>query len=231
MKIVKVNNPKEGFEICKTLIYQHLTQSSVLFLSGGSTPKTLYQLLAKEKKLKAGAVAMVDERYGEKFYIDSNELMIKNTQLLSALDELNIKFYPILQNKGLEDTAKDYDETVRYLFNHFQKSMAILGVGTDGHTAGIPAIEKISDAILNDKTSLVSFYNANKTVYKKRITLSFAALRQFDKIIVLAFGKEKQIALKRMFEEGFVTKVPARFLMKELSKVTVLITDQSVYFR
>jgi 6-phosphogluconolactonase/glucosamine-6-phosphate isomerase/deaminase len=45
----------------------------VLFLSGGSTPKTLYEILAKEQKLKAGAVALIDERF-----IQNQESRIKN---------------------------------------------------------------------------------------------------------------------------------------------------------
>jgi 6-phosphogluconolactonase len=229
IKIIKVKNQTEGVSVCKDLLYEIVSQNTVLFLSGGSTPKTLYQILAKEEQLKAGAVAMVDERYGKKFHKDSNELMIKNTQLLSYLSKTNTKFYPILDDKDIKQTTSDYDETVRFIFNHFPKSVAILGVGSDGHTAGIPAIGSILKAILDNKSSLVSFYNADKSFYKERITLSFLGLSKFDQIIVLAFGEEKKKALKLMFKNGSITQVPSRFLMQEeISKKTTLVTDQII---
>ena len=206
-----------------------VSKTSVLFLSGGSTPKVLYEILAKEQKLTAGAVAMVDERFGEKLHENSNELMIKNTHLLSFLQKSNTKFYSVLQNEDIENTALQYDETVRYLFNYFQKSVAILGIGADGHTAGIPAIEEISQKILDDKSSLVCFYDHEESFYKERITLTFLGLSKLDQIIVLVFGKDKKKALRLMFKNGSVAQIPARFLReKGIEEKITLITDQRV---
>ena len=199
----------------------------MLFLSGGSTPKTLYQQLAEEKKLKVGAVAMIDERFGKKLHGDSNELMIQKTGFIQYLKRFKTRFFSVLENKSIEETAKDYDETVRYLFNYFQKSVAILGIGADGHTAGIPAIEKFSQKILDDKSSLVSFYDEEGTVYKQRITLTFLALSKFDQIIVLVFGEDKKKALRLMLKPGSIIKIPSRFLTQsEISEKVTLITDQ-----
>jgi 6-phosphogluconolactonase/glucosamine-6-phosphate isomerase/deaminase len=229
MKIIKVKNSEEGIEVCKKLLYEKVLKNSVLFLSGGSTPKTLYQILAKEKKLKAGAVALIDERFGEKLHENSNEKMIADTGLVKYLDENNIRFYPILENKNQEDSARDYDETLRFIFNYFLKSIGILGIGVDGHTAGIPAIENISQKILDDKSSLVDFYDDQKSFYKQRITLTFLALAKLDEIIVLVFGEDKKKALKLMFKPGSIAQIPARFLnSKQSSDRVILITDQVI---
>jgi len=229
MKIIKVKNLEEGFEVCKNLLYETISKNSVLFLSGGSTPKSLYQILAKEKKLKAGAMALVDERYGEKLHENSNESMIRDTGLVQYLSKQSIRFYPILENKSLEQTAKDYDKTTRYLFNYFPKNVGILGIGTDGHTAGIPAIEEIAKNILNDKSLLVNFYDDKKSFYKKRITLTFLGLSKLDQIIVLVFGKDKKKALELLFKIGSITEIPARFLtQKEITRKVILITDQAI---
>jgi 6-phosphogluconolactonase/glucosamine-6-phosphate isomerase/deaminase len=231
MTIIKVKNPQEGIEVCKNLLYEKVFRNSALFLSGGSTPKTLYEILAKEKKLKAGAVSLIDERFGKKLHENSNEKMIADTGLVKYLDENKIRFYPILQGKSMEEIARDYDEAVRYLFNYFPKSVGILGVGVDGHTAGIPAIKKISQKILDDKSSLVSFYDDEESFYKQRITLTFLALSKLDEIIVLVFGKDKKKALKLMFKEGSTAQIPARFLnSKEISDRVTLITDQKIHF-
>jgi 6-phosphogluconolactonase/glucosamine-6-phosphate isomerase/deaminase len=102
-------------------------------------------------------------------------------------------------------------------------------VGVDGHTAGIPAIPAISKTILDDKSSLASFYDDQESFYKQRITLTFLALTKLDEIIVLVFGKDKQKALKLMFESGSIAQAPSRFLnQKEINDKITLITDQAV---
>jgi len=227
IKIIKVKDAKEGVEVCKKLLYEIVSKNTVLFLSGGSTPKTLYEVLAKEKKLKAGAVAMVDERCGKKLHDGSNELMIKNTHLLSFLRKLNTKFYPILQNEEITKTASNFDETVRFLFNYFAKSVAILGVGKDGHTAGIPVQD--SKAIVQSKTDLVTIFDSFPGEFKERISLNFLGLSKLDQIIVMIFGEDKKQALKLMFKPGSIDEIPARFLtQKEIARKVTIVTDQEI---
>jgi glucosamine-6-phosphate deaminase len=229
MKIIKVKNPEEGIEVCKKLLYEMVSKTSVLFLSGGSTPKTLYEILAKEKRLNAGAVAMVDERFGEKQHENSNELMIKNTHLLSYLQKMNTNFYPILQGENLENTAMQYDETARFLFSYFQKSIAILGVGVDGHMAGIPAQDQTAELRAQTKTDLATSFDNFPGDFKQRITLTFLGLAKLDRTIVLVFGKDKKKALNLMFQNGLISQTPARFLVqKEIAEKVILITDQTI---
>ena len=228
MKIIKVKSPQEGIEVSKKFLYEMVSKRSVLFLSGGSTPKTLYEILAKEKKLKTGAVALVDERFGEKLHENSNEKMIEDT------GNQNIRFYPILEDKSFEQTTKDYDETVRYLFNYFPKSIGILGVGVDGHTAGIPAgVQSSSVRRAQDKaekeTDLVTSFNDFPAAQKERITLTFLGLSKLDQIIVLVFGKNKKKALRLVFKSGSVAQIPSRFLTQQaISDKVTLITDQTI---
>lgn len=227
IKIVRVKSSEEGIEVCKKLLYEMVSKTSVLFLSGGLTPKTLYEMLAKEEKLNAGAAAMVDERFGEKLHENSNEKMIGDTGIISYLEENKTRFYPILENKEIEEATKDYDETVRFLFNYFQKSIAILGVGTDGHTAGIPARIKNSKFKIQNGTDLATNFNDFPGPQKDRITLTFLGLSKLDQIIVLVFGKDKKKALELMFQEGSVAEIPARFLTtNEIASKVTLITDQ-----
>ena len=228
IKILRVKNPQEGFVICKKLLYETVSKNTVLFLSGGSTPKTLYQILAKEKKLHAGAVAMVDERFGGKLHENSNEKMIQDAGLIRYLEASKTRFYPILENKNFEQTTKDYDETVRYLFNYFPKSVGILGVGVDGHTAGIPA--RIQNSKFKTQNSeLVTNFNNFPGEHKERITLTFLGLSRLDEIIVLVFGKDKKKALQLMFEDGSIGEIPSRFLtQKEIMRKVTLIIDQAI---
>ncbi len=202
-----------------------------LFLSGGGTPKKLYEYLASEKKLRAGAVGQIDERFGERFHKNSNELMIKNSGLIDYLEGRNIRFYPILEDKKIDETAKDYDEALRFIFKYFPKTVGILGIGSDSHTAGIPANPEIVRKMIEDQSSLVSYYELEG--YGARITMNFHALSMLDLIIILVLGQEKREILNSMFKvanlEEEIEKFPAKFYLKpEIAEKVILITDQIV---
>ena len=226
ISVLKVYSSTSGVELAKREIYKIVDERTALFLSGGSTPKPLYQILAKEGKLKVGAVAMVDERFGPSFHQNSNEKMIKDTGLLSYLESRDIPLYGILKNKSLGKTARDYDSKVRKLLNQFPKSIAILGIGEDGHTASLRA------GIQNSKVKSQKLAISIKDFpgeFRERITLTFHALSQMDLLIVLVFGKEKRKALNLMFSGGPIGEIPARFLnTPKVLKKNILITDKRV---
>lgn len=232
LAIYHVKTPQDGITTAKDILYKATDKKTALFLSGGTTPKDLYVSLSQEHKLRIGACAMCDERFGEKFHKDSNELMMKNTGLLRYFELTDIPFYPILQKPqvSLEKTAEKYEERVRSLFAAFPKSVAITGIGADGHTAGLPA--QNSELILNSYDLVTSFADSISIAeggYGSRITLTFLGLSFIDMLIVLVFGSAKKKAIEKMFEKGPLEEIPARiYTQKEIAKKTVLITDQRV---
>lgn len=232
MQIAIVSSLQEGVERAKDILYDKVDKKTVLFLSGGATPKSLYNSLSKDKILKAAAVGMIDERYGKKFHEESNELMIRETGLLDYLKNQNIPFHPILQrNLTRQKTAERYDKTARDLFFHFPKSVAIMGIGTDGHTSSIiPNRKDFINPLFDDSANhlFVGEFNDTKSAYGERIGMTFAGLSLIDYFIILAFGKEKKKALKKMFENGPLEEIPARFFTKDASNNTLIITDQQV---
>lgn len=224
------SSSNEGIALVGDLLSDISDKKTAFFLSGGKTPKDLYGKFA-QKNIAPGAVAMVDERFGEKFHQDSNEIMMKETGLLSFLEKQGVPFYPVLENKDIETTSKDYDETVRYLLGNFPHSVGVLGIGVDGHTAGLPANPDIweKDLLQKSKNAMVSWYNDTKGFYKERITMTFQALSQLSFLLVLAFGEEKKEALAKIFKDGDETEIPGRFFKREdISNKTLLITDQEV---
>ena len=231
-KKIFVKNKDKGIEKAKELIYKSSSFDTVLFLSGGSTPKPLYETLARDKKLQIGAVGMVDERFGEKMHENSNEKMIAETGLKDCLDDQNIRFYGVLKNKEIDETAENYDETARWLLYHFNRSIGILGIGADGHIAGIAPNRKDFINPMFDRESqklFADYFDDSKGLFKKRVTMTFLSLSMLDQIIVLAFGKEKKKALQKMFTEGSKEEIPVRFLaQKGIAEKTIVITDQKV---
>lgn len=264
-----VENTEQGVALAANIVLRIVDKKTALFLSGGRTPKELYKQLAHEE-LSVGAVGMVDERYEEKFHKDSNELMIKGTGLLRILDLMQVPFYPILnpvisrsettrnpitssdeishfvRNDNVrERLAEEYDQKVRKLLATFQTHVAILGVGIDGHTAGIPAKNSLAsqgDSLLGvslqewlrdfyerSKSRMVIDYDDSEGFYKERITMTFGGLSMMDMLLVLVFGEDKKNALELMFSYGSETDVPSRFFKRpEIAKKTLLITDQEI---
>lgn len=242
MNVAKVSTMYEGFRTARELLYTVVDKTTVLYLSGGRTPKDLYANLANDKKLLPGAVALVDERYGLKNHNTSNEKMIEESGLLPYLREQRVPFYPILEeeHKGLNETADNYDMTVRYLFAGFPRSVATLGIGMDGHTAGIAgdrkgshdlSVQDFHNRMFDDdqKNMLVSSYADLHGTFKERISMTFLGLSMIDVFVVHVFGEDKKEALEKVFSPGSEEEVPGRFLLRpEIARRTLLITDQKV---
>lgn len=228
ISVFTVENPQKGTSKASDILNKNTDGKTALFLSGGLTPRLLYKLLTKEKKLSVGAVGMVDERYGDPYHKNSNEKMLKDSGLLNYFKNKNIPFYGILRsNQDLENTALRYDKVVENLFAKFERKISILGIGEDGHTAGLP-LRRVQSSGFKVQSYVESVSNFPGE-FKERITLTFKALAQIDLLIILVFGSDKKKALKMMFEEGLVEQIPARFYVKpEISSKTLLITDQKI---
>lgn len=250
MQIIVVSDFQKAMERAKEILYEKVDKKTVLFLSGGATPKSLYTGLAKDGIIHPAAVGMIDERYGEKWHEQSNELMIQETGLLDYLSSRNIPFYPVLQGHPELDsgslkkmpkqvrhdnlrqkTAENYDKTTRDLFFHFRKSIAIMGIGVDGHISSIaPNRKDFTNPMFyeTNKQVFVGEFNDTKSSYQERIGMTFAGLALIDFFIILAFGKEKKKALEQMFMPGSLEEIPARFFVQHAFKNSIILTDQQV---
>ncbi|MCL5010437.1 MAG: 6-phosphogluconolactonase [Patescibacteria group bacterium] len=257
IKVITVNNSSEGEKAAYDLLLKTLNKDSALFLSGGKTPVNLYKKLAQNNKVSIGAVGLVDERFGEAFHKGSNEKMIKNTGMLDFLERENIPFYSILDSgsalesglvasgikrtssshleggnsvgtgSDIESLSLSYERRVKDLFRKYKKRAAVLGIGEDGHIAGLPTgqTQKSKLKSQNYAESIRNFPGE----FRERITLTFKALAQMDLLLVLVFGANKRKALSKVFEKETPEEIPARFLTRrDIAEKTILITDQKV---
>lgn len=225
---ISVATKNKGIAIAKKILLEIIDKRTVVYLSGGKTPKSLYELLRVDESFLPGAVGMIDERYGKKLHKNSNELLLKETGLLQTLALQGISFYPILTTDVSSEVASDnYDQKVREFLAQYRKGIGILGIGADGHTAGLlPNGQWVMDT--GHKTNFITSYESNDQ-FKERITMTFLGLSLLDCIILLAFGEDKKHALEMMFTDGSEKEVPARFYTRpEIAKKTIVITDQKV---
>src|SRR3989344_3103322 len=100
IELVKVNGHEEGNQRAHDLLKMHTGPETLLVLCGGIY--TNYKTMIVEPgDVKFGAVCMGDERYGEPFHNESNELMIQNFGVLDYCARKGIEFYRILEGKAM----------------------------------------------------------------------------------------------------------------------------------
>lgn len=217
VKVIQCSDQKEASKKALNFLMKSVDQDTLLFLSGGSSPKFLYQMIAQNKELKPGAVALVDERFGPPFHINSNEKMIKDMGLVDYLNNEGIPFYGILQNRDLEETAIVYEKRIKELMKKFSKKVAIMGIGADGHTAGI------KPGLGYNHKKLVIAYSGNDS-FGSRITLTYEALFCINDFFVLIFGLTKKDILLNLLTGVQKNNLPASFYTKTQAQV-FLFTD------
>jgi 6-phosphogluconolactonase len=159
-------------------------------LSGGSTPKRLYELLAKNEggpiDWKRVQVFFSDERNVPPEDLESNFRMVKESLLATGLvPEGNI--HRIRGEYSAQEAARNYEEEInKVLGNDPVFDLILLGLGPDGHTAslfpGSPALNEDKRLVLANR---VERLNSN------RITFTFPLLNRAKHVMFLASGSDK----------------------------------------
>ena len=160
-----------------------------LLVSGGSTPKKLYEILSNKKiDWKNVSIGLIDERFVATNTEESNELLIKNTLLKNKAADA--KFIGLIFN------LNDYKENLNITISKhkpFYKSItcSILGMGSDGHTASLfPNFEEVytDDNIYGDKMIINTKATSEPS---KRISYTKAKILSSKHLFLYFNGKEK----------------------------------------
>ncbi|NML69966.1 6-phosphogluconolactonase [Chryseobacterium sp. RP-3-3] len=171
----------------------------VVALSGGSSPKAIFKLLATEEyseKIEWNKVYFfwVDERWVS---LDDEKSNAKMT-FESLFDQVPVnkeQIFPMYQD-GIspEDYAKEYEQKIRNILgNEGIFDFILLGMGDDGHTASLFPGENV----LEEKEKWVSAYYL-KPQDMFRITLTAPLINKAENILVVAFGGSKKHALNEV---------------------------------
>jgi 6-phosphogluconolactonase len=159
-------------------------------LSGGSTPKRLYELLAKGEggpiDWDRVHVFFGDERNVPPDDHESNYRMAKESLFASGLiPESNI--HRIRGEFSANEAAQSYeDEIKRVLGNDPVFDLVLLGLGPDGHTASLFP----DSPALNENKKLVAANHVEK-LKSDRITFTYPLLNRADNVMFLASGADK----------------------------------------
>ena len=167
-----------------------------LVLSGGSTPRATYQLLAaKDINWDCAELFFSDERFVPPDHKDSNYCMVRETLLSSEF--VNPRKLLAIPTDGTPQSAADrYDEILRQQYGAGTLEagvplfhLTLLGLGDDGHTAsllpGQPVLKEI-----NRWAAAVPQGRG-----EPRISLTYPALNSSELILFLVSGAGKRDAL------------------------------------
>ncbi len=173
-------------------------------LSGGSTPKNLYTLIAANASASLPWDRMFffwgDERHVPPDDPDSNYRMAKET-LLSKIPIPPANIFPILaENPDASAAAAAYEQTLRKFFvlapGEFPRfDLILLGLGPDGHTASLFP----ETAALQEKSRLV-VANWVEKLKTSRITFTLPVLNAARCIAFLVSGIDKAEVLHEALE-------------------------------
>ena len=184
-------------ELSEKSIQKH--DKFVVALSGGSSPKVIFSLLATQEyadKIEWSKVYFfwVDERWVSLDDEKSNFKMTFET-LLNKVPVNKNHIFPMYKD-GIEPEvyAKEYESQIRkVLGDKGIFDFILLGMGDDGHTASLFPGEKI----LHEKEKWVDAYYL-KPQEMFRITLTDPIINKADNILVVAFGDSKKHALNEV---------------------------------
>ncbi|THV56453.1 6-phosphogluconolactonase [Chryseobacterium candidae] len=171
----------------------------VVALSGGSSPKAIFKLLATpeyKEHIEWNKVYFfwVDERWVPLNDDKSNFRMTEETLLSQVPIDQNHIFPMYAEGITPEDYAKAYEQQIRTILGDDGVfDFILLGMGDDGHTASLFPGEEV----LNEKEKWVSAYYL-KSQEMFRITLTAPIINNADNILAIAFGESKKHALNEV---------------------------------
>jgi 6-phosphogluconolactonase len=166
-------------------------------LSGGSTPKALYQALAQENlPWEKIHVFWGDERYVSADHPDSNQRMTREAWLNQVnIPQENIHPMPTREGDPALDAQK-YDRELQEFFGISAGEIPVfdiilLGMGDDGHTASLfPHTEALE---VGDR-----FVTVGNKDGQPRITFTVPLINQAISVIFIVAGASKKDALTQV---------------------------------
>ena len=191
-------------------------------LSGGNSPKKLYELLASEKFKNRIDWCNTSFFFGDERFVPDNDFQRNSLMAQETLFEpLKIKeshIFKVDTNGSPKEAAYKYSESITTHFNNkrVEFDFILLGLGDNAHTASLfPNSSVLRDSEATIKAVFV------KEVNMYRITMTAPLINQAKHIAFLVFGKDKTDAIYHILKDskGTTEQYPARLIEKDENKV------------
>lgn len=175
-----------------------------LVLSGGSTPKLLYTLLAKSPYNQMIPWEKIHFFWGDEravpFEDARNNARMAFEVLLDKVGVLPEHIHVMRTDITPEAAAAEYEDILRHYFKNTETTfdLVLLGMGDDGHTLSLfPGTEVVHEK----KAWVKAFFLPAQDMY--RITLTAPIVNEAACVVFLATGEGKAMTLKNVIEGTF----------------------------
>lgn len=214
--------------VCERAVNAHGYFS--IALSGGSTPRVLYELLADPSFSRyidwdRVHVFWGDERCVPPDHSDSNFRMAR----MALLDHVPLPLTNIHRLHGEIDpteAAADYERTLRQFFAHrrdgaVRLDLVLLGMGDDGHTASLfPGTAALD---INDQIVAANYVDK---LQSWRLTLTYLTINAADYVTFLIAGRSKAEPLREVLEGDYrPAELPAQGVNPASGNLLWLVDD------
>jgi len=187
-------------------------------LSGGSTPRSLYSLLARDHQKFAWnqtSLFFGDERHVPPDHADSNYRMVNEALFSKITIPAQNVFRVRAEMPDAALAAADYEKQLRDAFKlapgefpHFD--LILLGLGTDGHTASLfPGSEGLKE---QSRMAIANWVEKFKT---HRITFTFPVLNHATDVMFLSCGSDKAAMVQQILDGHNTPPFPAQQIQPE----------------
>ncbi|HMC98963.1 MAG TPA: 6-phosphogluconolactonase [Ferruginibacter sp.] len=184
----------------------------VVALSGGNTPRHMYELLASHVyslniDWKKVFVFFSDERYVPQNNKDSNYKMA-NDNLLKEIDIPAKNIFAIPTSSTPEKDALKYETSLRKMFKTKPTfDLLMLGMGADGHTASLfPGSPLLKETRRWVKDVYVPATDTH------RITFTLPMINSARQTLILVSGHDKKPLIKKLIAKRSAGKLPVQLV-------------------
>ena len=236
MKYLVFNSKKEASKEAYKILRSLIDENSTLGLATGSTPTDLYEEMITD--YKAGNFSYkniksynLDEYVGISYDHPESYHKFMETNLFDHVDIDKANTHvPDASAEDLEGALKSYQEAL----NNANIDVQLLGVGSNGHIgfnepgtsfeAGVHVVDLKEDTI---QANSRFFNNDINLVPKQAVTMGIKDIMRAKNIILLAFGKAKQDAIRSLVEGNKVTEDVPCTILKNHPSVYVLVDKEA----
>ena len=182
-------------------------------LSGGGTPGLLYRLLTGAAYRDRVPWPLTEVYWGDERHLPAGDPGRNDSEVLPLLADTGVpasQIHPVPYVAGdVRQAAAQYEQLLRTQTSSGDPllDLAILGLGTDGHTASLfPGTAALDEA----ERLVVPNYAAYEDRFPERVTLTFPAINDCETVMFIVTGSSKRDILRHVLADPESPPLPAQ---------------------